>query len=575
LRERLTFRVFIYLYALILFPIFGLSEVFQVSEAREGFVIHEILSSGEWILPLRNGEFVPSKPPLFHWLGAALIKIFNGSASSEFFLRLPSFLASIALLFVVGSYAKKAATESAAILSVCFLSSMYGFGRLAGDGRVDMLFTLFTIWACLTGFEIIKAGSPVAQKIILKFSLLVALSVLAKGPLGFALPLLTLGTGWAAIHGIRSLRGLLRWQFIIGPLLAFPWYLAAYLRGESAFVERQIFFENIQRFFGGEGVNEKTSIFYLPHLIGQGAPWSILFFLYLFFLARETYRRRGKFTNNNLLPREAKLETLLNLLMFGVVLVILTASAGKRRGYLLLTLPSMALVLALRFSSTYERLKREGKLIPILTRFRYQTLSWGILIWILAIFPGLIPIFVDSRDATILDSVTPRASEFFSNLDAAIIRGGDIYPALYFGISLSSLGLWLYGHKKRSLPIASSAALLVAYLLTIFYIQVWLTMKGYSHTYKRLALRIATTVPSEVPLTIVKTRADESFDGLFFYLKRHMTILDPSKQISERGLYLARQEWLKTQNETSSEIFFSGGRRVDKKGKELVLFEVR
>jgi hypothetical protein len=41
-------------------------------EAREAIVVWEIVHSGEWILPLRNGQIVPSKPPLFHWCGAFL-----------------------------------------------------------------------------------------------------------------------------------------------------------------------------------------------------------------------------------------------------------------------------------------------------------------------------------------------------------------------------------------------------------------------------------------------------------------------------------------------------------------------
>ena len=43
-------------------------------EPREAVVVWEICSTGEWILPLRNGTEIPSKPPLFHWLGALLAK---------------------------------------------------------------------------------------------------------------------------------------------------------------------------------------------------------------------------------------------------------------------------------------------------------------------------------------------------------------------------------------------------------------------------------------------------------------------------------------------------------------------
>ncbi len=102
-----------------------------------------------------------------------------------------------------------------------------------------------------------------------------------------------------------------------------------------------------------------------------------------------------------------------------------------------------------------------------------------------------------------------------------------------------------------------------------------MTLKGHTHTYKRLALRLATTVPREVPITLVKTERDESFDGLFFYLKRHMPLLDPSESPKTPGLYLARREWLKRSRSFGYDEIFSGGRVVDKAGAELVLFEVR
>src|SRR5216684_9297 len=64
-------------------------------EPREATVVWEIYHSGEWVLPLRNGSIIPSKPPLFHWLGACF-SLIRGELN-EFTIRLPS-----ALLAIVG-----------------------------------------------------------------------------------------------------------------------------------------------------------------------------------------------------------------------------------------------------------------------------------------------------------------------------------------------------------------------------------------------------------------------------------------------------------------------------------------
>src|SRR5512135_1093571 len=57
-------------------------------EPREGLVVWEMTHGGGWILPKRNGEELPSKPPLFHWLGA-ITSLAHG-ATDEWSIRLPS-----------------------------------------------------------------------------------------------------------------------------------------------------------------------------------------------------------------------------------------------------------------------------------------------------------------------------------------------------------------------------------------------------------------------------------------------------------------------------------------------------
>ena len=77
--------------------IWGLGELpfYTKGQPREATVVWEIYTNGEWILPLRNGHLIPSKPPLFHWL-AALCSFALGELS-ELAIRLPS-----AVLAIVG-----------------------------------------------------------------------------------------------------------------------------------------------------------------------------------------------------------------------------------------------------------------------------------------------------------------------------------------------------------------------------------------------------------------------------------------------------------------------------------------
>jgi len=50
----------------------GDTEFYDKQEARDALVIWEIHNPGNWILPLRNEEEIPAKPPFYHWLGPLL-----------------------------------------------------------------------------------------------------------------------------------------------------------------------------------------------------------------------------------------------------------------------------------------------------------------------------------------------------------------------------------------------------------------------------------------------------------------------------------------------------------------------
>jgi 4-amino-4-deoxy-L-arabinose transferase-like glycosyltransferase len=58
----LGFALFLYVWGL------GRVPFYTKGEPREAVQVWEEVHSGEWILPMRNGHDLPSKPPLFHWL---------------------------------------------------------------------------------------------------------------------------------------------------------------------------------------------------------------------------------------------------------------------------------------------------------------------------------------------------------------------------------------------------------------------------------------------------------------------------------------------------------------------------
>ena len=111
---------------LLFFRGIGETEFYDKQEAREALVIWEIHNSGNWILPLRNGEEIPAKPPFYHWLGAMLSSVVG--RVDELSARLPSAL--LGTLGVLVTYAVGAVLCLLAFF--LFWNGNYWLGTLSG-----------------------------------------------------------------------------------------------------------------------------------------------------------------------------------------------------------------------------------------------------------------------------------------------------------------------------------------------------------------------------------------------------------------------------------------------------------
>lgn len=548
-----------------------LSDIFQVSEAREGSVVKAILEENTWVLPLRSSFAVPSKPPLFHWFGAALATVFGNY--NEFYLRLPSLLAAVGTLVVVAIYAFRVAGPLAAIFAPAILSTMYGFSRLASDGRVDMLFCFFITSATLVGLKGVNEKLTSRDRLLI--AILSGLATLSKGPTGLVIPLLIVLGSRFALKGLAGIREIIGFEWLLAPVIAIPWYLLAFSKVGGSFFDRQIIFENLTRFVGGEGIQEKSSLFYLPHLVGQGAPWSILFAVYIFFLGRDSYSRtRGFNRNNRFLPLDKKVsQAIVNqLIWFGVLMVLLTLSAGKRRAYLVLCLPSIALILAFRFSTAMEQIGHGTAIPALLRKHRYLLVSWGILVCLLGLIPGLIIFGVRAPESLL--KLAPSLSKVLSNLSAVSIRGGWMLLIMFLLLTSSSLALWIVGVVKERPKYLGYALVIFLNLTVTFYTQCWLSYKSITHSYKRIGLRLTTLIPSDVKLNLIKEPRDESFDVLLFYYGRGVNLFDPKKTPTTPGLYLTRKDWFDEHRSVNIKELLNDSRPVDKAGAEIELIAV-
>ncbi|MBM4258715.1 MAG: glycosyltransferase family 39 protein [Deltaproteobacteria bacterium] len=310
----------------------GLGDVpfYTKGEPREATVVWEIYTTNEWILPLRNGHLIPSKPPLFHWLGT-LVSYASGGVS-EFSIRFPSAaLATVGVLLTYGTGVALWGVEAGAVAAV-ILATSFEWSRAATTARVDMTLTVCMVAAFLF-FLFLYRRKDVRPREAFLFYVLLGLATLAKGPVGAILPGLTVLCFLAARRDLTFLRHL---YVIVGGflvlLIAGSWYGLALWQGGYDFFTKQIMKENVLRFFTSDAGHEHPFYYFLPNLFLGMAPWSFFFPPFVVYI----YRQRRVW---------AEKEYLYLIVWIATVFLFYSAAKSKRSVYILPLYPAVALLI--------------------------------------------------------------------------------------------------------------------------------------------------------------------------------------------------------------------------------------
>ena len=300
-------------------------------EPREAVTVFNMLHGGGFILPLRAGVEVPSKPLLMHWL-AAIISLLAGGVS-EWTVRMPSGLFAIGGMLAAYFYVRRLFDDRTAFLTALVLGTTVQYLQAGSGARVDMTLTFFLEIAF---FEFILIAEGLTQRrMTLYFA--IAMAVLSKGPVGLVLPGLV-ALVWIAIQGrwklLRELR-LGRGAALVA-LLAGGWYLAAALAGGMAFVHKQLLAENLFRFVRDNSFHEGHAhpFYYVEGALLTGfLPWTPLLLVVFVRAVRH--------------PRQIDPRLSYLMVWFAVVLLFYNLPQSKRGVYLLALYPALAALLAI------------------------------------------------------------------------------------------------------------------------------------------------------------------------------------------------------------------------------------
>ncbi len=341
---RKAFLIIVLTAAVLTIPGLADREFYTRGEPREALVMQAMVN-GEWILPRGYSGVIPSKPPLMHWIGAALS--LPQGVVTEGTSRLPSALASICFAVFFFLFLRKRVGAEEALLAPLIMLTSIEWYRSATNCRVDMIFSV-----CFAA-GLLMLYSWRASRGLWSFVFAVVLltgATLGKGPVSIVLPGAIFTCWLFLLQGgeIKRKIGILTAVFLPVMLLALVWYYAAWRKEPALFFDK-VWEENFGRFLGtADEDGHHHSPFYLLGMLAAGfLPWSLLLLPCVRQLAKVRLTPAIAFFRSGSIYAFSALTSIL-------VVVFFLIPASKRGVYLLPAYPFISLLAAaamVRFSA--------------------------------------------------------------------------------------------------------------------------------------------------------------------------------------------------------------------------------
>lgn len=508
--------VIIFFLAFIFFSLNALFPFYTRGEAREGLVINAMFQQNNFILPLRNGVDIPSKPPLFHWIAALIIYLTE--RKDEYFYRIPAILSSAISLSFFVTFTKKYLDSSFCIFFALILGTSMEWLRSSSVARVDLLFActlssgLFLIFDFLNTY--FKTNKICFSKLII-LSIVLALSFLTKGPAGLVLP-------WAItalfllITKKIDLR-LVKMLFLssaVTIIIAGVWYLLSYNIAHEKFLEVQLMKENIARVVGMEDYDtgHKGSFLSIILLLISGYfPWSLFFPITFYALFKE---RKKLLLEENYLALFSVIVTAFFIIFFGFV-------SSKRSVYLLPAYPALTYLFLWSLKNLnlekYLRLKK-------LTNFLFM------LIFVISFI--ISPLILSKK-------YIPFALSFLKEKDlyllGEVINGISLNKTILLAILLiANFYILVQGLEKKGLFSHIKLALLQILILNIIIVSIilWPITKASS------AKEFFTSIKTNHPEIQNIQQFNDDYYIAAFYFGKNIQRADSIEEIKENPGYI-------------------------------------
>jgi 4-amino-4-deoxy-L-arabinose transferase-like glycosyltransferase len=408
----------------------GQWDLWNPDEPRYAQVAKEMVGGGDWILMHYNGKIYPDKPPLFFWSIAFSSTLWRGFNS--FAIRFPAAFFGILTVLVTFILGKNLFNSRTGFLSGLVLATTAQFAYLSTRANIDTTLTFFItasllcffLWSRQKREEEDNKRKPLNHFCIYGFYIGMAFATLAKGPVGFILPLLVsliyliLRKDWKGIKEMRLLPGML---LFLGIVLC--WYLPAVWKGGRDYLNQTLFHHSIARY--SEGWSKSRPIYYY------------LFYFPINFLPWIPFLPSAFVYAYSMKPIEKRREFFFLTIWFAVIFVFFSLSKGKRPIYLLPLFPAASLLVGKLLqdfiSSQMDHFRQGWIVLPIYLLLGVMVVAGAVMPWLVSIkFPSFIPYSLPLAFLLVGGSLTLFILYRFRNLGVMFLLLIGILAAGYF-----------------------------------------------------------------------------------------------------------------------------------------------
>jgi 4-amino-4-deoxy-L-arabinose transferase-like glycosyltransferase len=361
------------------------------SEFRWAEVAREMILTRNYFWPTINGSVYYDKPLGSYWMVVASTWVTGGM--NEAAARLPCAIAGIIAVLLLILLVQRLYDLATAAMAAGILATSFSFVFFSRHASADVE----TIAGELAALLLFLRNEDKARGWwVVGLWLIMAVTSLMKGLLGFALPLVVIGAyscladGWAEL-GRHTLRGPLaarlrwlvernRWFFnwrtliavaIAGVVYYAPFSLSRAATGSSKGLH-MVYRENVERYF--EPFDHRGPVYLYTYVIfALMAPWSV----FLPAALVQAHHRRRTGADHSHSDRFV-------LVYFWATLAFFTLSGSRRSYYLLPILPTAAMLVARLLREPSDNATRWAQR---LLNAGYYLIALGVAVSVLAFFP--------------------------------------------------------------------------------------------------------------------------------------------------------------------------------------------